>query len=188
MISVGTRPHVRVDETSTEEKQDLLSLDVNHQYKNMASLQGDERDTDKNKYHPLALSVCVRLFRTEHVYQHIQILMITHISWIALRLECGIMIKKCFSNTLMSGDPSVNDVQPLIHSQDGAISALNQNTTLKQYLHLNRVTFMSVGTRRSPRSINHPSKHVWLVFLVKWKSQMQMSQSIRLSCRHRAHT
>lgn len=33
MISVGLEPHVRVDETTGEEKQDLLSLDMNHQYK-----------------------------------------------------------------------------------------------------------------------------------------------------------
>lgn len=33
MISVGLEPHVRVDETAEEEKQDLLSLDMNHQYK-----------------------------------------------------------------------------------------------------------------------------------------------------------
>lgn len=33
MISVGLEPHVRVDETTRKEKEDLLSLDMNHQYK-----------------------------------------------------------------------------------------------------------------------------------------------------------
>ena len=49
MISAGLEPHVRVDETAEEEKQDLLSLDMYHQYKIRCPFR-DVRDTDANKY------------------------------------------------------------------------------------------------------------------------------------------
>lgn len=39
MISVGLEPHVRVDETTIEEKRDLLSPDINHQYKILCPLR-----------------------------------------------------------------------------------------------------------------------------------------------------
>lgn len=42
MISTGLEPHVGVDETSGKEKQDLLSLDVNHQF-NIRCPFGDTR-------------------------------------------------------------------------------------------------------------------------------------------------
>lgn len=54
MISVGLEPHVSVDETTGEEKQDLLSLDMNHQYKIWCPFR-DMRDTNANKYQLLAL-------------------------------------------------------------------------------------------------------------------------------------
>lgn len=56
MISVGLKPHVRVDETAEEEKQDLLSLDMYHQYKIWCPFR-DMRDTDANKYQLLALVI-----------------------------------------------------------------------------------------------------------------------------------
>lgn len=76
MLSVGLEPHVGVDETTGEEKQDLLSLDVNHQYK----IRGPFRDTREIRMQInigcRRLSFCDKLFITEYMYQSIQMLVI----------------------------------------------------------------------------------------------------------------
>lgn len=80
MISVGTKPRVKVDETSTEEKQDLLSSDMNRQYEIWCLLMGMGEIQIQINIGRSHLSFCDKSFKTEHMYLHIQMLMITSVS------------------------------------------------------------------------------------------------------------
>lgn len=129
----------------------------------MVSLQGYKSSGDSNKYHLLALM----FWRVIHDFTYASMHSNAHI--FSYPVQCNLPCPE-----------ALNDMQHLIYSQDGAISAFTDPLAdLPRLPRLMSATQCSTDEERNSCHINQPSKPVRLVFL--------LTQSSSLWVRSRSH-
>lgn len=146
------------------------------------SLRGYESDANANKYQLLAL---VSLWQVIH--NRATIWAYTNICDCTCFMKRGLCMRYFFPPPVWQAYccRAFNDMQHLLHSQDGAISALSHFyyllphlskpspfvcATVKQYLPFQPCNIYEHGNSSFSCYINHSSKQVWLVFLLGRKS------------------